>query len=33
MIALGMHDGHNSSAAVLADGRVIAAVQEERLSS
>jgi len=32
MIALGIHDGHNSSAALLVDGRVVAAVQEERLS-
>jgi len=32
MIVLGVHDGHNSSAALLADGRPIAAVQEERLS-
>ena len=32
MIVLGIHDGHNASAAILADGRVVAAVQEERLS-
>src|SRR5438445_7888191 len=32
MIVLGIHDGHNSSAALLADGRAVAAVQEERLS-
>lgn len=29
---LGIHDGHNASAAVLIDGRVVAAVQEERLT-
>jgi carbamoyltransferase len=29
---LGLHDGHSASAALLEDGRVIAAVQEERLS-
>lgn len=29
---LGIHDGHNSSAALLKDGRIIAAVSEERLS-
>jgi carbamoyltransferase len=32
VIVLGIHDGHNSSAALLADGRVVAAVQEERLT-
>lgn len=32
MIVLGIHDGHNASAAVLIDGQVVAAVQEERLS-
>jgi carbamoyltransferase len=32
MIVLGIHDGHNASAAVLKDGVVLAAVQEERLS-
>ena len=30
MYVLGIHDGHNASAALLQDGRVIAAVQEER---
>jgi len=29
---LGIHDGHNASAALVEDGRVIAAVQEERLN-
>lgn len=29
---LGLHDGHNASAAILRSGRVIAAVQEERLT-
>lgn len=32
MIVLGIHDGHNASAALLSDGVVIAAVQEERMS-
>jgi carbamoyltransferase len=32
MIVLGIHDGHNAAAALLRDGRVIAAVQEERMS-
>src|SRR5262245_19421481 len=32
MNVLGIHDGHNSSAALLVDGVVRAAVQEERLS-
>ena len=32
MIVLGIHDGHNASAAVLQDGFVVAAVQEERLT-
>jgi carbamoyltransferase len=30
MYVLGIHDGHNASAALLQNGRVIAAVQEER---
>jgi carbamoyltransferase len=30
MYVLGIHDGHNASAALLHNGRVIAAVQEER---
>jgi carbamoyltransferase len=29
---LGIHDGHNSSASIVADGVVVAAVQEERLT-
>ena len=32
MKILGVHDGHNSSATVVFDGKVVAAVQEERLS-
>ena len=32
MNVVGIHDGHNASAAVLVDGQVIAAVQEERLT-
>jgi carbamoyltransferase len=32
MIVLGVHDGHNASAAILVDGKVVSAVQEERLS-
>lgn len=31
MRILGIHDGHNASAALLVDGRVVAAVQEERV--
>lgn len=31
MYVLGIHDGHNASAALLQDGRIVAAVQEERL--
>lgn len=31
MRILGVHDGHNASAALYEDGRIIAAVQEERL--
>jgi carbamoyltransferase len=30
MYVLGIHDGHNASAALLQDGRIIAGVQEER---
>ncbi len=30
MYVLGIHDGHNSSAVLLQDGRVLAGVQEER---
>jgi carbamoyltransferase len=29
---LGIHDGHNAAAALVEDGRVVAAVQEERLN-
>src|SRR5687768_16344453 len=29
---LGLHDGHNAAAALLQDGRLVAAVQEERLT-
>jgi carbamoyltransferase len=32
MIILGIHDGHNSSAALLVDGKLVAALAEERLS-
>ena len=32
MRILGIHDGHNSSAALVDDGVLIAAVQEERLT-
>ena len=28
---LGLHDGHNAAAALLEKGRIVAAVQEERL--
>jgi len=31
-IVLGIHDGHNAAAAVLLNGTIVAAVQEERLS-
>jgi carbamoyltransferase len=31
MIILGIHDGHNAAAALVKDGRVLAALQEERL--
>ena len=31
MKILGIHDGHNSSAAVYIDGEIVAAIQEERL--
>jgi carbamoyltransferase len=29
---LGIHDGHNAAAALLQDGRIVAAVQEERIT-
>lgn len=32
MIILGIHDGHNSSAALLIDGEIVGAVQEERMT-
>jgi len=31
-VILGIHDGHDSSAAVMVDGRIVAASQEERFS-
>ena len=31
MIVLGIHDGHNASACLLKDGRIVAAVEEERV--
>ncbi len=31
MILIGIHDGHNASAALFRDGKVVAAIQEERL--
>jgi carbamoyltransferase len=31
-VTLGIHDGHNAAASLLIDGRVVAAVQEERLT-
>ena len=32
MLILGIHDGHNATAALLKDGMIIAAISEERLS-
>lgn len=32
MVILGIHSGHNSSAALMVDGRLVGAVQEERFS-
>jgi carbamoyltransferase len=32
MIVLGVHDGHTAAAALLRDGRIVAAVQEERFT-
>lgn len=32
MLILGVHDGHNATAALLKDGEIIAAISEERLS-
>src|SRR6476659_6325934 len=31
-IVLGIHDGHNSSAAIVRNGQVVAAISEERLT-
>lgn len=33
MLVLGIHDGHNSGAALVLDGKVVAAINEERLSN
>lgn len=33
MIILGIHDGHNAGAALVKDGKVIAAISEERLNN
>lgn len=33
VIILGIHDGHNAGAALVVDGRVIAAISEERLNN
>ncbi len=33
MIVLGIHDGHNSGAALLKNGKVVAAISEERLNN
>ena len=32
MIILGIHDGHNASASLIVDGRLVCALAEERLS-
>lgn len=32
MLILGIHDGHNATAALLKDGKIIAAISEERLT-
>ena len=32
MLILGIHDGHNATAALLKDGEIIAAISEERLT-
>ncbi len=32
MIILSVHDGHNASAALLIDGKIVGAVQEERFT-
>ena len=31
MVLLGIHDGHNASAALIVNGKLIAAISEERL--
>lgn len=33
MIVLGIHDGHNAGAALIKDGKVVAAISEERLNN
>lgn len=33
VIVLGVHDGHNAGAAIVADGKVLAAINEERLTN
>lgn len=33
VIVLGIHDGHNSGAALIKDGKVVAAIQEERMTN
>ena len=32
MIVLGIHDGHNASATILKDGKILSSIQEERLT-
>ena len=32
MIVLGIHDGHNASASLVVDGKLVCALGEERLS-
>ena len=32
MIILGIHDGHNASACLIIDGKLVCAISEERLS-
>lgn len=31
MISIGIHDGHNSAACLMKDGKILAAIQEERI--
>ena len=33
IVVLGIHDGHNSGAALVKNGSVVAAIQEERLNN